>query len=112
MRMLFSSTTTSEFLNTIKKGSPPFPVIKDFIDDLLKIAGQRKRFRSLLFFFPLSGCLFIISASLASISLTDSETARLFAPTLEFSADLLLVIGIGVVLYCGYQLVKLCNELA
>jgi hypothetical protein len=112
MRVLFSSPETSEFIKTMKKGDLPFPVMKEFIDSLIDIAGQRRRFRSLLVFFPLSGCLFILSASFASVSLIEGETARIFAPILESSGDLLLLVGIALVLYCGFQLVKLCRELA
>lgn len=111
MRMLFSSPDTSELVKTIRKSDIPFLVMKDFINDLLKIVSQRRRFRSLLVFFPLSGCLFILSASFASLSLIENETARIIAPILEYSGDLLLLVGIAVVLYCGFQLVKLCREL-
>jgi len=112
MRSLFSSSTTDEFLETIRDGTLPALVMKDFMEDLYKIVKPRRRLRSLLLFFPLSGCLFIFSASLASLSLIENELVMSIGTFLEFLADSILLIAFTLVIYCAFHLVKLARELA
>lgn len=112
MREIFSAPSTERFMQEIKSGKLPSVVMKDFNKDMFRIGGPRRRLHSLLLLFPIAGCLLIISALLASLSLIDNELIYRFGTMLEYGADSVLVISIVIVIYCAIQITKLARELA
>ena len=111
MRAFFSSPQNHELLEKIGEGSLPPPVIRDFSNELLKTSAPRRKLRSVLLLLPLDGCLFILSASLASLSAMENEVVMSFLGTLEFLANSTLLAAFVVVFVWVYQLVKLAYEL-
>lgn len=109
---LFSSSTIDEVLQMLREGSIPSTMMKDFTDELFKIVKPRRRLLSMLLFFPIAGGLLILSASLASVAVIENEMIIPIGDKLEFLADSALLIAFVVIVYCGFQLVRLSRELA
>ena len=111
MKELFSSSSTSEFIRRIKTGKLPKVVIRDFNDDLFEITSPRRRLQTLLLLFPIAGCLFILSASLAILASPENEFVSQILPMLEYIADLVLAVAVILIIYCTVPLVRLLREL-
>lgn len=111
MKAFFSSQVNNSFLKMVKEGNLPSFVMKDFERELFRKGEPRRRLRSLLMFLPLDGCLFFLSASVASLGLVDNQIITSISTFLESLADSLLLVSFVVIIYCAYQLIKLGLEL-
>ena len=110
-RFLFSRTETRSFLKEIQDSTLPTVLIREFNEKLLKVAEPRRVFRRLLLLCPLTGCLFVVSAFLGSLS-DSSELITVLKPLLEPMVSTALVLGIVLALYCAIELARLSRQLA
>jgi hypothetical protein len=106
----FSSPTSQNLNKALRKGGLSLTIVKDLSKDLSKILEPNRRFRSLLFYFPMSGFTFILSATLAGLPSISSDFAP-FTPALEIFSDSTLIISFGSLFYGVLQLVRLTQDL-
>jgi len=112
MKEVFSSSYSNEFIKKMRKGEVPLVVIKDFSRNIFDISMLRRRLQSLLLWFPIAGCMAIISAILGSFDFVENELLSEFAGIYEYVVHTSLLITILIIVYCAIQLVRLTKELA
>jgi hypothetical protein len=110
-KFLFSKTETRSFLQDIQDRDLPAALIRDFSQELLKIAEPRRVFRRLLLLSPMTGCLFVVSAFLGSFS-DSSGLVVILTPVLNPVVITVLLLGIMSALYCAVELARLSRRLA
>ena len=107
----FSSSYTDEFIQKLREGKIPLIVIKNFSKSIFDISLPRRRMQSLLLFFPVAGCLAIISAIFGSFNLIDNPLFSEFVTIFDYVANTLLLLMILIIVYCAIQLIRLTKEL-
>jgi len=112
LNSFFSMREADDFMKKVKKGDVPLPAIKDFANELVRIGEPRREFKSLLLSLPLAGIFFIASASLAGVCGIESETIIPYTSTLEYLADLMLVVSFVIFAYSVYHLVRLSRKIS
>jgi len=110
VRLLFIKPETEILLGKIKDNALPPEIVRDFNQKILDIAEPRRMLRRLLLLLPLTGCLFLVTASLGSLG----EAANLMTlePMLNLSVGLAFLLGIILAVYSGIELCRLTRKMA
>lgn len=108
----FSSRADDDFFDKIKDGILSTVIMKDFTQELFEVTEPRRRLRTSLLLMPIAGCMFLVSALIACISMIENEFTSLFYTLFENAVYFTLIGAFIFLIYGIYQTIRLARALA